>query len=36
MHVPPWAWLIFAVLVLALLFLDLFVLHRKAREAHRR
>ena len=30
--VPLWAWLVFVGLVLALLFLDLFVLHRKARE----
>lgn len=29
---PLWAWLAFAGLVLALLFLDLFVLHRKARK----
>ena len=29
---PLWAWLVFGGLVLALLFLDLFVLHRKARE----
>jgi len=29
---PLWAWLVFAGLVLALLFLDLFVLHRNARE----
>ena len=29
---PLWAWLIFVGVVLALLFLDLFVLHRKARE----
>jgi hypothetical protein len=32
--VPFWAWLVFVGLVLALHFLDLFVLHRKAREAH--
>jgi hypothetical protein len=31
--VPFWAWLIFVGLLLALLCLDLFVLHRKAREA---
>jgi tellurite resistance protein TerC len=29
---PLWAWLVFAGIVLALLFLDLFVLHRNARE----
>lgn len=29
---PVWAWLLFAGLVLGLLFLDLFVLHRRARE----
>src|SRR5215213_6951153 len=29
---PLWAWLVFGGLVLALLFLDLFVLHRNARE----
>ena len=29
---PLWAWLVFVGLVLALLFLDLFVLHRNARE----
>ena len=29
---PLWAWLIFAGVVLALLFLDLFVFHRGARE----
>jgi tellurite resistance protein TerC len=29
---PTWAWSVFVGLVLALLFLDLFVLHRKARE----
>ncbi len=29
---PMWAWLVFVGLVLALLFLDLFVLHRNARE----
>ena len=29
---PLWAWLVFIGIVLALLFLDLFVLHRKARE----
>jgi tellurite resistance protein TerC len=29
---PLWAWLVFAGLVLALLVLDLFVLHRDARE----
>jgi hypothetical protein len=32
--VPLWAWSVFVGLVLVLLFLDLFVLHRKAREAH--
>ena len=32
--VPLWAWSVFVGLVLELLFLDLFVLHRKAREAH--
>jgi tellurite resistance protein TerC len=35
MYAPPfplWAWLVFIGLVLALLFLDLFVLHRNARE----
>jgi hypothetical protein len=32
--VPFWAWLVFVGLVLTLLFLDLFLLHRKAREAH--
>jgi tellurite resistance protein TerC len=30
---PLWAWLVFVGLVLALLFLDLFVIHRNAREA---
>ena len=34
MRVPLWAWSVFVGLVLVLLFLDLFVLHRKAREAH--
>ena len=29
---PLWAWLVFGGLVLALLFFDLFVLHRDARE----
>src|SRR3712207_6739649 len=29
---PPWAWLIFVGLVLVLLFLDLFVFHRDAKE----
>jgi tellurite resistance protein TerC len=29
---PLWAWLVFVGIVLALLFLDLFVLHRNARE----
>jgi tellurite resistance protein TerC len=29
---PLWAWLVFVGLVLALLFVDLFVLHRNARE----
>ena len=29
---PPWAWLVFVGLVLALLFLDLFVFYRGARE----
>jgi tellurite resistance protein TerC len=29
---PLWAWLVFGGLVLALLFLDLLVLHRNARE----
>src|ERR671932_2041082 len=29
---PAWAWLVFVGLVLVLLFLDLFVLHRNARE----
>lgn len=29
---PAWAWLVFIGLVLALLFLDLFVFHRNARE----
>ncbi len=29
---PLWAWLVFVGLVLALLFLDLFVFHRNARE----
>ena len=29
---PLWAWLVFGGLVLALLILDLFVLHRNARE----
>jgi tellurite resistance protein TerC len=29
---PLWGWLVFVGLVLALLFLDLFVLHRNARE----
>jgi tellurite resistance protein TerC len=29
---PLWAWLVFVGIVLSLLFLDLFVLHRKARE----
>ena len=29
---PLWAWLVFVGLVLALLFLDLFVLHRNARK----
>jgi tellurite resistance protein TerC len=29
---PLWAWLVFLGLVLALLILDLFVLHRNARE----
>jgi tellurite resistance protein TerC len=33
MTVPLWAWLAFASLVLAMLILDLFVLHRRAREA---
>jgi tellurite resistance protein TerC len=28
---PLWAWVVFVGLVLALLFLDLFVLHRNAR-----
>jgi len=32
--VPFCAWLVFVGLVLALHFLDLFMLHRKAREAH--
>jgi hypothetical protein len=32
--VPLWAWSVFVGLVLVPLFLDLFVLHRKAREAH--
>jgi len=32
--VPLWAWSVFVGLVLVLLFLDLFMLHRKAREAH--
>jgi tellurite resistance protein TerC len=32
MTFPFWTWLVFAGLVLALLFLDLFVLHRRARE----
>ena len=32
--VTLWAWSDFVGLVLVLLFLDLFVLHRKAREAH--
>jgi tellurite resistance protein TerC len=35
MYAPPfplWAWLVFVGLVIALLFLDLFVLHRNARE----
>jgi hypothetical protein len=30
--IPLWAWLVFVGLVLALRFLDLFVLHRDARE----
>jgi tellurite resistance protein TerC len=33
MTTPLWAWLAFASLVLAMLILDLFVLHRRAREA---
>ncbi|HKH37136.1 MAG TPA: hypothetical protein VKA82_08205 [Rubrobacter sp.] len=32
--VPLWAWSVFVGLVLVLLFLDPFVLHRKSREAH--
>jgi len=32
--VPLWAWSVFVGLVLVLLFLDLFLLHRKARDAH--
>jgi hypothetical protein len=34
MRVPLWAWLVFVGLVLALLFVHLFVLHRKLRESH--
>jgi hypothetical protein len=34
MRVPLWAWLVFGGLVLTLLFLNLFVLHPKSREAH--
>ena len=29
---PLWAWLVFAGVVLVLIFLDLFVFHREARE----
>ncbi|MGH3421662.1 MAG: TerC family protein, partial [Streptosporangiaceae bacterium] len=32
MNVPLWAWAVFIVFVLAMLALDLFVLHRGARE----
>jgi hypothetical protein len=33
---PLWAWLVFVGIVLALLFLDLFVLHRNARGSFER